>query len=114
MDNCASRQAPFRCSDALAQAIGAYHALMVGQTRVRVRHGDSEVEYDKRNIPALRQYIMSLHQACGGIESSAVLGIPRRRSPANVVFSESSVDALDCGCGPQQRSVQQDCFPCGS
>ena len=60
----------------MGEALASYHALMVGQTRVRVRHGDSEVEYGKRDIPALKQYIMSLHQVCPCVESAAMLGIP--------------------------------------
>jgi hypothetical protein len=107
MDNCAPRHAKFRCSEAIGQAVAAYHALMVGQTRVRVRHGDSEVEYDKRNIPALKNYIMSLHQSCGGAESAAVLGIPQRRAPAHAVFSEQTLAGSGCISG-----IQQSCNPC--
>jgi hypothetical protein len=112
MDNCAQRPTKFRCSDALGQAVAAYHGLMVGQTRVRVRHGDNEVEYDKRNIRALQQYVMNLHQSCGNAESAAVLGIPSRRQPFSAVFSEQSL-APDCGCGPTSPSVQQGCDDCG-
>lgn len=102
----------FSCSRALGEAIGAYHQLMVGQTRVRVRHGESEVEYDKRNIGALRQYIMNLHQTCGGAESAAMLGIPRNRQPGVPVYSNHRYEDPGCGCGPTHHSVQQSCRTC--
>ena len=100
MDSCVAKPQKFSCSRALGEAVAAYHQLMVGQTRVRVRHGESEVEYDKRNIPALKQYIMSLHQSCGGAESAAVLGIPANRSPGSAVFTEQRFQPMGCcGCG---------------
>lgn len=100
MEDCTPQPAKFSCSRALGEAVAAYHQLLVGQTRVRVRHGESEVEYDKRNLPALKNYIMSLHQSCGGAESAAVLGIPTSRSPASAVFSEQRFGPLGgCGCG---------------
>lgn len=100
MDSCTPQPVKFSCSRALGEAVAALHQLMVGQTRVRVRHGESEVEYDKRNIPALRQYIMNLHQTCGGAESAAVLGIPQGRAPGSAVFSEQRFQPLSgCGCG---------------
>ena len=101
--------AKFSCGRALQEAVGAYHALMVGQTRVRVKHGESEVEYDKRNIKALREYIMALHQSCPSMEAAAVLGIPQRRAPGVPVYGDTMVMdrssschgpiQTDCGCG---------------
>jgi hypothetical protein len=104
--------AKFSCSKALGEAIGAYHQLMVGQTRVRVKHGESEVEYDKRNLSALRQYIMSLHQSCPCAESAAMLGIPQNRRPGSPVYGNSRYTEAGCGCGPSSYSVQTPCRTC--
>lgn len=101
--SCNDAPAKFNCHHALQDAIRAYHALMVGQTRIRVRHGESEVEYDKRNINALKQYIMSLHQSCPSMEAAAVLGIPQRRAPGVPVHGSFDFP-LNC-CGP----VEPDC-----
>lgn len=92
----------FSCPHALNEAVQAYHTLMVGGTKVRVKHGETEVEYDKRSLSALKGYIAALHQQCGGRESAAVLGIPSNRRPAPAVFSEHAFAAAGgCGCGPR-------------
>jgi hypothetical protein len=97
----------FNCHFALKEAVQAYHALMVGQTRVRVKHGESEVEYDKRNINALKQYLMSLYQSCPSMEAAAVLGIPQRRSPGVPVHG--SFDFPSSCCGPVEPDCSANC-----
>ena len=98
MESCSPTQQRFSCARALSEAVAAYHQLLVGGSKVRVRHGETEVEYDRRNLTLLKGYIASLHQTCGGSESAAVLGIPTNRRPAPVVFSNTRLQEAGCGC----------------
>lgn len=110
---CNTPQPPkFSCAQALREAVGAYHQLMVGTQRVMVRHGESEVRYEARNLSALKAYIMSLHQNCPSGEAAAMLGIPQNRQPGVPVFSNHRYQDPGCGCGPTHHSVQQSCKTC--
>lgn len=99
MTSCAPQPKRFICTQAMSEAIGAYHALMTGQQKVMVKHGETEVRYEAKNIKALREYIMGLHQMCPSMEAAAVLGIPMGRRPGVPVFSNTRWEE-DCGCGP--------------
>ncbi|MGV0954596.1 MAG: gpW family head-tail joining protein [Fluviibacter sp.] len=75
------------CATAIQAAVGAYHALMIGPAPVvAVTTEGATVQYDRRNIAALKDYISGLYQQCPCASAAAVLGIPTRRRLGQMVY----------------------------
>lgn len=75
------------CATSLQQAVNVYHQLMVGAAPVvSVTTDGGAVQYDRRNLPALKSYIEGLHQRCPCETSAAILGIPARRRVGQPVY----------------------------
>lgn len=101
MESCTpAKPKRFICGQAMNEAISAYHQLMTGQQKVMVRHGETEVRYEAKNIKALREYILGLYQMCPSREAAAMLGIPVGRRPGVPVFSNTRWEDPNCGCNP--------------
>ena len=56
---------PMDPCEQLRLLLPAYHALMAGHTRVRVRHRDYEIEYHKSSLHFLEREVRKLQVQCG-------------------------------------------------
>ncbi|MGV0982316.1 MAG: gpW family head-tail joining protein [Polynucleobacter sp.] len=87
------------CATALQAAVNAYHALMVGAAPVlQVTTEGATVQYDRRNVGALKDYIAGLYQQCPCASAAAVLGIPARRRLGQMVYGPSGHFRTFGGC----------------
>lgn len=68
------------CETLLAEAMAAYHVLMLGQSTVKIKYKDSEVNYSQANKADLKSYIDLLNSKCGNKTTSLTQPRPRARS----------------------------------
>lgn len=69
-------------AELLTEAKSALHSLLTGRAIARVRDSNGEeVQYNKADIPALRQYILDLQ---GLVDTAA--GVGRSLGPMRVFF----------------------------